>query len=181
VLAKLVICISAVVALATSAPPRWHAEEERLQWVHLTDATEKKLLVTVELGGELYADVRQGYVGLTLHADQAASALTVTGRALGRSPPTDAASDAGPGVEVARSAADAPDQLDLGLHIECAERGPLSIDERADSCIDSFEITLQRGAERPLDVYVRLVVVLDGERQRQPPGTFDVRLEELAP
>jgi hypothetical protein len=175
-LAKLVICTSMLVALATSAPPIWITEDEQRRWVYLDAVREQKLLVTVELGGELYADVQDGAVGLTLYADRAASDLTLVGRALtaiALSP------DEEPDVSIARPTLEAPNEARLGFEIECAERDPSG--ERPESCIEQFEFTLARESERPLNAYVHVGVRIAGEQEQQPPGTFQVRVEELPP
>ena len=187
-LAKLVICTSMLVALATSPLPTWTTEDEQRRWVYLDAVREQKLLVTVELGGELYADLRDGEVGLTLYADRAASDLTLVGRALtpssepARPPPAGSIAlppDGGTGVSIARPTLEAPNEARLGFEIDCAERDPSG--ERAESCIEQFEFTLARESERPLNAYVHLRVKIWGEQEQQPPGTFQVRVEELPP
>ena len=80
--AKLVIAVSGVVAVATSAPPRWNATEERELLVSLDDTHPRQLLVTLELGGALYADTLGGDALVTAISDRAASDLTLSARRL---------------------------------------------------------------------------------------------------
>lgn len=183
-LAKLVIGITAVVALATSAPPRWQATETRQASVALEGDSARKLRLTIELTGELYADVIAGNVVVSVVANRAASDLTLNLRPLapGRDSSGSAGAapaaqpDAGSSSLTARPALDSPNRAALWLGLACP-----SVAERGEACVEHFEITLTRDSELPLTADLNVVTTLDGERERRPAGTFDVRLEETPP
>jgi len=204
-LAKLVMGAGVVVALADSPPRTWIAEEEWSKRVALDELTERRFLVTIELGGALYADTRSGDVTIRAVADRAASDLTLTGWPL--TPPeepvepadpgvagfpedtfadagaSDAASDAGArpgGEESSRPGPGAADQAGIGFDLACTERDRLVPEEpRPEACVEQFELTLARESERRLSAELRVYVRLIGETQRQPPGTLQIHVQEL--
>jgi len=206
-LAKLVIGASVVVALADSPPRTWSAEEAWSKRVALDERSERRFLVTIELAGELYADTRSGDVWITATADRAASDLTLTGRPL--TPPeepeepedpgvagfpedtfadagaSEAAPDAGTrpdttGAESSRPGPGAADRAGLGFNLACIERNRQTPEElRPETCVEQFELTLARESEQPLSAELSVHVTLMGETQREPPGTFQIRAEEL--
>jgi hypothetical protein len=85
VLAKLVICVSAVVAVATSRALPWVVEDEQLLRVALDVRSQQQLILSVELGGELYADTFGEGVALTATANRGAADFKLSARSLTRS------------------------------------------------------------------------------------------------
>jgi hypothetical protein len=203
-LAKLVIGASVVVALADSPPRTWIANEEWNQHVALDETNERRFLLSIELAGELYADARNGSVSIWASVDRAASDLTLAGRTL---PPDeepegagllqDARADAGPGGaapdaartwpdmtgwELRRPSAGAAAQVGIGFGLACTDRERHVPGElRPETCVERFELSLARDSERTLSGELAVEVTVVGETQRQPPGTIQIRLQELAP
>jgi len=186
-LAKLVICCGAVIALATSAPPTWQVEDEQVMRVALDDANTRRLLLTVELGGPLYADASSGWVQLTLSTDRAASDLTFRVERLEGSGDgsTSSASDAG--VEgglvelpwVADFSPEAPARAFHSVQLACP---PSDLGPRQETCIDQLAITLARTSARPLHAELTIHTTIVGQREKRPRGgSFAVSLEEVAP
>ena len=205
-LAKLVIGASIVVALADSPPPTWHTSEEWGQRVALDEQRERRFLLTIELGGELYADTRRGDVSIWAAADRAASDLTLAWRVPippeepeGSDPalfPEDTLADAGPGGAAPDAATwpatngwvsrspnpGAADRIGMGFDLVCADRSQqLPGELRPETCIEQFELSLARGSERTLSAALDVGVTISGQAQRQPAGTFQIRVEELVP
>jgi hypothetical protein len=187
-LAKLVICISAVVALATSQTPRWSLEDEQHLSVALHTRREQTLLLTIDLGGNLYRDTVDGEVALTATANRAATDFTFSARALTQpgileSPPesTTGGPDAGRSSGVffaARPTLESPNEASLWFEIECAEP---SQERRAETCTALFELTLSRESERPLSAQLSVLTQIRGGSERERPGTFEVSLAQVAP
>ena len=84
----------------------------------------------------------------------------------------------GSGVFDARPSLESPNAAALWFELECTKRPS---EQRGEACSEQFEITLTRGSERSLIADLRVDIVLRGRSERQPPGTFQVRLEEVAP
>jgi hypothetical protein len=196
--AKLVIAVSAAVAVATSAPPRWNASESDELVVALEDANPRQLLVTLELGGALYADALGGGVVVTAVSDRAASDLTLSARRLtpvvevreveapvdGLSFDEGAALDGGApldgGVPLlsASPSLESPDRASLWFPLGCPE---LASTERRETCVEVFQVTLLHASERSLNVTLHIAATLGGSRERRPSGTFTLAIEEVAP
>ena len=178
-LAKLVIGFSTVVALATSAPegpPLWNREVEESRQIALTEAGEHKLLVTIELGGELYAGAIRGDLRLVAVTDRAASDFSLRVTRLLPADSAAVAADGGTAGEVARPGVFSPTEALLGLSLACVSTDGA---ERAAACVEQFEVTLARESERPLTLDLTLNVALVGLQAEEPPGTFNVALEEV--
>lgn len=186
VLAKLVICIGAVVALATSAPPSWVLEHEQSASVALDDSSTRKLLLTIELGGALYADTRGSEAELTITTDRAASDLTVVIERLGGGEdPSTSSNDAGAesgqdeGPWLVNFTLEAPARASQWLRLACP---PSDLEPREETCLDQFEITLARESESPLQAQLLVRTNVFGQQEKRPRGgTFAVSLEEVAP
>jgi hypothetical protein len=188
-LAKLVIGLSALVALATSAPPEWHRVEYGQLQLAFDGRNERTAILSIELAGELYADAREGTLDVSATADRTASDLVLSVRALEPSmgepaeaegdSDVDTELDAGAGIPTARPDVKSPNVASLSVPVACAEHDPSA--PRAERCVAQFEITLARRSQRPLAVELNVAVQLDGRRETEPPGTFQLTLEERAP
>lgn len=177
--AKLVIAVSTVVALATSAPeepPVWNRDVEESRQIALTEAGEQKLLVTIELGGGLYADASRGELTLVAVTDRAASDFSLRVARLLPADGVEVLSDGGLVQQVARPGAASPTEAFLGLSLACVSRPGA---ERAASCVEQLEVTLARESERPLTLDLTLNVALAGSHEEEPPGAFSVALVEV--
>jgi hypothetical protein len=187
-LAKLVIGISALVALASSAPPQWFALEQGQLHLVFDERNERKAILSIEVTGKLYAAAQGGTVELVTTSDRDASDLVLSARPL----PSDTAvldpTDAPPDAEAQQSlsllgALAAPDLSSptmawLSVPLECAQDDPPA--RRPKSCVEQFEITLTRSSQQPLSVDLTATVEVDGPGQT-PPGTLQVFLVESAP
>ena len=188
-LAKLVIGISALVALASSPPPSWVAQEQRHLHLEFDERNERTAMLSIEVTGKLYAAATGGMLELVTTADRAASDLTLSARPLPSDPalsdPLEAApeSDADPELYslLARAHPDLsnPTLVWLSVPLECAQDDPPA--RRPQSCIEQFEITLTRPSHEPLAVDLTAIVYVGGPGQPAPPGTLQVLLEEAAP
>jgi hypothetical protein len=208
--ARLVIAVSAVVAVATSAPPTWSSTDSSELVVALGDSP-RQVTVTLDLAGELYADARGGDMVVTVIADRAASDLTLSLRRLtprvgasadaaepeapadflgsaeldggaepdgGAVPDGGAAADGRASALTAHPSLEEPNRAALSLSIDCVETYG---DERAEACREVFQVELAKASERPLNVTLRVDVVLDGNRERRPSGTVAIDIAEVAP
>lgn len=188
-LAKLIIGVSAVVALATSGPPPWTATEEQQLRVALNERSEQRVLLTIELTGPLYQGTYSGSVELTAVADRAASdfslearSLTPDALALGSfdAPQPDAGSapDGGASTRVVQPSLESPDRASLQMRLACTELEA----ERPEACLAQAEIRLARESARGLDARLSVSVHLQGYYgPDRPPGTLMIDLQELAP
>lgn len=189
-LAKLVIGISTLVALASSPPPRWLAKAEQQLEIVFDERNERTAILSVDLAGKLYADLAGGTLEVWATADRSASDLVLSVRPLtlaaGDAPPRapaelqleaelpDAASSPSARPDVRQ-----PNIARLSLPLACAEHQPTV--PRAESCSEQLEITLTRESQRPLSVELSVVVFIDGTRKTQPSGVFALALAEPAP
>jgi len=202
-LAKLVIGASIVVALADSAPPHWHANEEWSTRVALDERSERRFLITIELAGKLYADARDGDVEITAWADRGAGDMNLAWRPLtppeepeGAGFPEDTFVDAGSGGTVSDAGAwpattgwvlgelrpGTADQANVGFRLACTDRSPsLPGEPRPETCVEQFELSLARESKRALNADLGVYVTVLGKAEHQPPGTFQIRAEELVP
>jgi hypothetical protein len=197
-LGKVVLGISALVALADSAPegrplPIWSAEEQRQIQVVFAEQYERRALSSIELHGQLYADLSRAEVEVTATADRSASDLELSVRPLGPSPleaarfepPSEpepnfrGGFDLGSAVPTARAHPMYPHLVSLAVPVECAEDDAAV--PRAESCLEQLEITLTRESERPLSVELTVLVRIYAYADTEPEGTFEIHLEELAP
>jgi hypothetical protein len=186
-LAKLVIAGSALVALASSPPPRWGVQQRAQLELLFDEREERTAILSIELSGQLYAAAGAALVELVTTSERAGE-LTVTARPLPASaaPPdrTEQASDAQASAEFELVLSN--QQPDLGspgiawlsVPLECAQDDPPA--RRPRSCIEQFEITLTRPPGEPLSVELSATVSVDGPGQ-PPPGTLRVLLGESAP
>lgn len=198
--AKLVIAASVVVALATSAPPTWVVTEVREVELSLTDGGSRELLLTLELAGPLYADTEGSELSVLVAADRAASDLTLSMRRLEPVLPEEVsdppAPDFFPGNSRDAGAADAglansdvptlsaspdpaaPSRVGLTSALACVES---TRRERAESCRERVQLRLSRLSRQTVNVTVHVELTLDGGKQKQPPGTFELDVVEAAP
>jgi len=196
VLAKLVIAISAFVALADSAipgPPQWSTAEQAQAQIVFADQNEWRAILSIELSGPLYADLTEAEVQITATADRTASDLELSVRPVEPGPDapaqlepaseTDADLQGGsePGSAVPRARANpmTPNVVFLSVPLQCASEDPDV--PRAESCLEQLEITLARDPQRPVSVDLTVGVSILGAAETEPNGTFEVHLEELAP
>src|SRR5688572_16219629 len=138
--AKLVVCFGAVLAMATEniPPALWTAADQQLVSVVLDESSGRKLLLTIELGGELYARAYSGSTDLRLTTDRAASDLTFEVRRLGASS-ADSTSAGDAGAEPyeggsewsAEFGLDSPDRAFHRFELACPSREP---EQREQTC-----------------------------------------------
>jgi hypothetical protein len=180
-LAKLVIGVSTVVALADSAQPQWYsgAEAQAHLQVVFAEQDERKAIFSIELGGPLYADLLDGEVQISATADRTASDLALSVRPFDPSSDEAAPDEPAGEAEVARATPSRPNVAMLSVPVGCPEEDPAV--PRPERCSEQFEITLTRGSDRPLSIDLNAVVQLQGRSQTQPKGTFEFHLEELDP
>ena len=186
-LAKLVIGGSALVALASSPPPEWVAQQQAHLHLVFDERKERTAILSIEVSGKLYASAQGGTLELFTTADGAAGDLLLSARPLPSdeavSDPTEASqADANPELEAlaARSDPDlsSPIMTWLSVPLECAQSEPPA--RRPKSCVERFEITLTRPSQMPLNVDLSALVELGGPGQTAP-GTLQVLLEESDP
>jgi hypothetical protein len=181
-LAKGVILTSAVVALASSPPPTWRVDQERQLDVQLDELTQQTFLLTIELGGALYADTEFAELDVWATADRVAGDLSlsvrpVTSAGEGQDPPlTDRETEDWP--LTASPGLNDPTSARIALPVRCVE---LQRSERAATCSEQFEIRVERTSKKPLSVSLSAAVELEGSVRDQPAGTFELELEELVP
>jgi hypothetical protein len=161
-------------------------------------------LITIELSGELYTDARDSDVGITAWGDRAASDLILAWRPLpppeapeGAGFPEDTFVDAGAGSGVPDAGAwpvttgwvsalprpGIADQADIGFELACTDRSRLLPGELPpETCVEQFELSLARKPRRAaLSVELGVYVSVSGQSEHQPPGTFQIRAQELVP
>lgn len=185
-LAKLVIGIGTLVALASSPPPRWRAEQAQELQIVFDERNERTVLASVDLAGKLYADLAAGTLDVMVTADRSASDLVLSVRPLApgggepEAPPELQPGESSDGAELTTARPDVrqPNRVWLSLPLGCGEPEPAA---RAESCSEQFEITLRRESQRPLSVQLSVTSFLDGRRKTQPSGVFQLVLEEPAP
>ena len=180
-LAKLVIAVTGVVALATSRPPPWVATEERELRVALDERGEQRLLLTVEIADPFYAGLDTAEIDVVVVTDRAASDFSLEARSL--TPDTlevfgSDAPDFGAGALTVRPSLESPARAAVVLALTCAD---VELYERPESCFARAELTLARESERPLVASVTATANFSGGDSREPDETFSFELEALEP
>lgn len=188
-LAKLVIGASALVALASSPPRGWAAQEQEQLHLVFGERNERTAILSIEVTGKLYAAAQGGILELVTTADRPASDLVLSARPLpldaALPEPTDAVPEADATQTLVTSALMIPPQLSdpsmtwLAVPIQCAREEPPG--RRPKSCVEQFEITLTRQSQEPLTVDLTALVQVVGPEGSEPFGTLQVFLIERAP
>jgi len=187
-LAKLIIGISAIVALATSAPPPWTTTEGQELRVVLDDRSEQRVLLSIEITGPLYQGAYGGLVDVTAVADRAASDFSLEARLLtpdtlavdsfsALQPDSGAEPDGGADTLTAQPSLESPDRASLQLGLPC-----IQLEERPESCLARAELRLARESARPLTAQLSVITrLMGGDGSDPPPGSVTIDLQELAP
>lgn len=188
-LAKLVIGASALVALASSPPRGWAAQEQEQLHLVFGERNERTAILSIEVTGKLYALAQGGMLELVTTADRPASDLVLSARPLpldaALPDPTDAVPEADATQTIVTGGVMIPPRLSdptmtwLAVPIECAQEEPPA--RRPKSCIEQFEITLTRQSQEPLTVDLTALVEVAGPEGYDPSGTLQVFLTESAP
>lgn len=184
-LAKLVIGISALVALATSAPPPWTATAAGELRVALDDSGEQRVLLSIELTGPLYQGAYAGTVEVTAVTDRAASDFSLEARVLTTgalaidsfaAPALDAGADGGASTLTVQPSLESPDRASLSFTLTCTQ---LEF-PRPESCLAQAELLLARQSARPLSARLSVTTTLTGGGgSDRPPGTSTIDLQEI--
>ena len=188
-LAKLVIGVSALVALATAALPDWIAQQQDELHLVFDERNERTAILRIELSGKLYAAARGATLELTTTADRAATDLRLSARPLSSDEalpePLQAAreADVAPEPQAFHDGGNpdlsSPTMTWLSVPLECAQDDPPA--RRPKSCVELFEITLTRRSQEPLAVDLIATVYVGGGPGATAPGKPQVLLEESAP
>lgn len=180
-LAKAIIGLSAIVALATSDVPSWRTTDELRLQVLLDERSEQRLLLTLEVSGRLYEDLASTEIQLDVTTDRAASDFVLEARSL--TPDTlevltFGAPDAGAEGLAVRPSLESPNRASLSFTLTCAQ---VELEERPESCFAQAEIRVARESERPVLANVVVTTLSTGGGPDQPDGNFTVNLEEIGP